>query len=101
MGDRASADSLRGNLDLVLDQRVADMADLPDGAIGFPPKTSRARIVTLWVKGLRKVARLQADASTCRVSLPTSVLRPDLTNTRPAAPQVNAGRPRITDPSDA
>jgi hypothetical protein len=31
MGDRASADSLRWNLDLLLDQRRADMADLPGG----------------------------------------------------------------------
>ena len=35
MGDRASADSLRWNLDLVLGQRGADMADLPDGASGL------------------------------------------------------------------
>ena len=31
MGERASADSLRWNLDLILDQRGADMADLPGG----------------------------------------------------------------------
>jgi hypothetical protein len=35
MGDRASAASLRWNLDLVLDQRGADMADLPGGASGL------------------------------------------------------------------
>jgi hypothetical protein len=35
MGDRASADSLRWNLDLVLDQLGAEMADLPDGASGL------------------------------------------------------------------
>jgi hypothetical protein len=35
MGDRASADSLRWNLDLVLDQRGADMVDLPGGASGL------------------------------------------------------------------
>src|ERR1019366_399063 len=35
MGDRPSADSLRWNLDLVLDQRGADMADLPGGASGL------------------------------------------------------------------
>jgi hypothetical protein len=35
MGDRASADSFRWNLDLILDQRDADMADLPGGAGGL------------------------------------------------------------------
>jgi hypothetical protein len=35
MGDRASTDSLRWNLDLVLDQRGADIADLPGGASGL------------------------------------------------------------------
>jgi hypothetical protein len=35
MGDRASADSVRWNLDLVLDQRGADMADVPGGASGL------------------------------------------------------------------
>jgi hypothetical protein len=35
MGDRASADSLRWNLDLVLDQRGAGIADLPGGASGM------------------------------------------------------------------
>ncbi|HEX7423058.1 MAG TPA: hypothetical protein VF311_04105 [Terriglobales bacterium] len=35
MGDRASADALRWNLDLILDQRGADMADLPRGASGL------------------------------------------------------------------
>jgi hypothetical protein len=35
MGDRASADSLRWNLDLVLDQRGTHMADLPGGASGM------------------------------------------------------------------
>jgi hypothetical protein len=35
MGDGASADSLRWNLDLVLGQRGADMADLPGGASGL------------------------------------------------------------------
>jgi hypothetical protein len=35
MGDRASADSLRWNLDLILDQRGADMADVPGGASGL------------------------------------------------------------------
>jgi hypothetical protein len=35
MGDRASADSLRWNLDLVVDQRGADTADLPGGASGM------------------------------------------------------------------
>jgi hypothetical protein len=35
MGDRASADSLRWNLDLILDQRGADMAGLPVGASGM------------------------------------------------------------------
>src|SRR5450756_257491 len=35
MGDRASADSLRWNLDLILDQRGADVADLPGGASGL------------------------------------------------------------------
>jgi hypothetical protein len=34
MGAGASADSLRWNLDLILDQRGADMADLPGGASG-------------------------------------------------------------------
>jgi hypothetical protein len=34
MGERASADSLRWNLDLILDQRGADMAGLPGGASG-------------------------------------------------------------------
>jgi hypothetical protein len=53
MGDRASADSLRWNLDLILDQRGADMADLPGGERGllrrdymgrhFPPQPSRSR----------------------------------------------------------
>jgi hypothetical protein len=35
MGERASADSLRWNLDLALDQRGADMADLAGGASGM------------------------------------------------------------------
>jgi len=35
MGDRASADSLRWNLDLILDQRGADMVDVPGGASGL------------------------------------------------------------------
>jgi hypothetical protein len=35
MGDRASADSLRWNLDLILDHRGADMADLPGGTSGL------------------------------------------------------------------
>jgi hypothetical protein len=35
MGDRASADSLRWNPDLILDQRVADMVELPGGASGL------------------------------------------------------------------
>jgi hypothetical protein len=35
MGDRASADSLRWNLDVALDQRGADVADLPGGAGGM------------------------------------------------------------------
>src|SRR5450759_3609173 len=35
MGDRASADSLGWNLDLILDQRGADMAGLPGGASGL------------------------------------------------------------------
>jgi hypothetical protein len=34
-GDRASADALRWNLDLILDQRGADMADLPGGESGL------------------------------------------------------------------
>jgi hypothetical protein len=34
-GDRASAASLRWNLDLVLDQRGADITDLPGGASGL------------------------------------------------------------------
>jgi hypothetical protein len=72
MGDRASADSLRWNLDLVLDQLGADMADLPGGASGFPPKTSRARIVTLWISERSPQGcwpRLRADAGARRVSL--------------------------------
>jgi hypothetical protein len=43
MGDRASADSLRWNLDLVLDQRGADMADLPGGTSGLLVRDYRAR----------------------------------------------------------
>ena len=35
MGDRASADSLRWNLDLILDHRGVDMIDLPGGASGL------------------------------------------------------------------
>jgi hypothetical protein len=35
MGDRASADSLRWNLDLALDQHSADTSDLPGGASGL------------------------------------------------------------------
>jgi hypothetical protein len=35
MGDRASAHPLRWNLDLALDQRGADMADVPGGASGM------------------------------------------------------------------
>jgi hypothetical protein len=35
MGDRASADSLRWNLDLILDQRGAEMADVHGGASGM------------------------------------------------------------------
>jgi hypothetical protein len=35
MGDRASADSLRWNPDLILDQRGADMGDLSGGASGL------------------------------------------------------------------
>jgi hypothetical protein len=31
-------DYLRAGLDLVLDQRGADMAEVPGGASGFPPK---------------------------------------------------------------
>jgi hypothetical protein len=42
MGDRASADSLRWNLDMILDQRGADMADLPRGTSGLlVPETAR------------------------------------------------------------
>ena len=43
MGVRASADSLRWNLDLVLDQRGADRADVPGGTSGLLVATTRAR----------------------------------------------------------
>ena len=43
MGDRASADSLRWNLDLVLDQRGADMADIPVGASGLLCRDYKAK----------------------------------------------------------
>jgi hypothetical protein len=33
-------DRLRAGLELVLDQRGADMAEVPGGASGFPSKTS-------------------------------------------------------------
>jgi hypothetical protein len=49
MGDRASADSLRWNLDLVLDQRGADIADLPGGASGLLVRAAtRAREPIGW-----------------------------------------------------
>ena len=35
MGERASADSLRWNLDLIRDQRGADMVAVPGGASGL------------------------------------------------------------------
>ena len=47
-GDRASADALRWNLDLVLGQRGADMADVPDGASGLLVPTTRGRRPTGW-----------------------------------------------------
>jgi hypothetical protein len=47
MGDRASADSLRWNLDLVLDQR-ADIADLPGGASGLLVRDYKGRKRTSW-----------------------------------------------------
>ena len=47
MGDRASADSLRWNLDLVLDQRGADIADLPGGASGFQDRGNAERYLAL------------------------------------------------------
>ena len=65
-------DRLRAGLALVLDQRGADMAEVPGGASGFPSKTSRARIVTLWVSERSPQGcwpRLQADAGARRVSL--------------------------------
>jgi hypothetical protein len=43
MGDRASADSLRWNPDLILDQRVADMIELPGDAGGLLVRGYRAR----------------------------------------------------------
>jgi hypothetical protein len=36
MGERGSADSLRWNLNLILDQRGADMVDIPGGASELP-----------------------------------------------------------------
>jgi hypothetical protein len=42
-------DRLRAGLDLILQQWGADMVAVPAGASGFPSKTSRARIVKLWV----------------------------------------------------
>jgi hypothetical protein len=68
-GDRASPDSLRWNLDLVLDQRGTDMTDLPGGASGAvgarlqgwvraPPgagvDSSRGRDDAQWVFSLRE-----------------------------------------------
>ena len=47
-GDRTSADSLRWNLDLVLDQRGADMADVPGGAGGCWHAATRARKPIGW-----------------------------------------------------
>jgi hypothetical protein len=43
MGDRASKDSLRWNLDLILDQRGADMADVPGGASGLLVRDSKGK----------------------------------------------------------
>jgi hypothetical protein len=48
MGDRASADSLRWNLDLALDQRGADMADVPGGASGILRRDYRGSKPTGW-----------------------------------------------------
>jgi hypothetical protein len=43
MGDRASADSLRWNPDLILDQRGADMTDVPGGASGLLVRDSKGK----------------------------------------------------------
>jgi hypothetical protein len=51
MGDRASADSLRWNLDLVLDQRGArgaDIADLPGDASGMLVREGKERKSGSW-----------------------------------------------------
>jgi hypothetical protein len=49
MGERASADSLRWNLDLILDQRGADIADLFGGASGLLVRAAtRAREPIGW-----------------------------------------------------
>ena len=48
MGERASADSLRWNLDLILDQRGADMADLSGGASGLLVRDYKAKEPTGW-----------------------------------------------------
>src|ERR1035437_5034972 len=52
MGDRASADSLRWNLDLALDQRGADMADLPGGASGMLVRGYKGKEADLVVTGI-------------------------------------------------
>ncbi len=48
MGDRASADSLRWNLDLILDQRGADMADLSGGASGMLVRDYKGKEPIAW-----------------------------------------------------
>jgi hypothetical protein len=48
MGDRASADSLRWNLDLALDQRSADMTDVPGCASGMLVRGYKGKELIGW-----------------------------------------------------
>jgi hypothetical protein len=52
MGDRASAASLRGNLDLVLDQRGAALVDNPCGRSGMLVRDYKGREAGRSVTGI-------------------------------------------------
>src|SRR5450756_2447655 len=78
MGERASADSLRWNLDLILDQRGADMADLPGGASGLLCRSARRRqrVAVRGSKG-KEADRLLARIDPGVVSLAAALSRRD------------------------